>query len=717
MFQGNRNAHEDEELPDDAVIVYFWPGKHNSLSSLFGGDKKVDHVSLRTRGARGYDLKVISPQQWESLPNPISEQLDIDERMLRLNLRDRLINIKIAPEGIHYRVDKADGEIVEGAITDTDLELSEMSFASHIQRNTLGTIKWKIVEFLKNRHPESIGETGIYASFYPVTPTKIATKSSKTKSFDLDRMHHNGQFREMLIYGLDIQKIEEKFQNSLEIINTFSFFASTILGRGHAQNCTSLVFNLLQAGGAKLPTMNIVSFDKKVIIYNVTVEMVLQLLNINRQIAHVNNTQNASHTLLGTVISSNGALIFCHRAVLEQFPFLWLKYAYNEKITYSSFIFIAFTFLRLLRERENSNTLVIASSAISFFLFYMAQHFLYERTLSPRDLYELLNENKEQGGYIYQERPNTFDIRLSSENNWAIVNMIFYGIAGAMIYAYAQTGRIEENAPFLSLKFLAEFIPQFIGTRYIHFNPDISLMAMLMSLPLISRLSGAQYIQDERNFGLAGLMASIQYATENFLDSQDFLWAATFANISSHFMREQLNNNAQLLIPENNTQSSWDKNKPYVIMFGATLLSAKLLLNRPIYSGIIMGAALAYYKKHTNNELKLIREEVSQPQWNKLQLCTLLAHFLISNELFHEEYVISAGIVMGAGWGLIKKQSHTNPESGRGEDELSRSTWSKANITTAISVGAALIGAGFLAYKNLPKICTAVSGITHYLGR
>ena len=698
MFQEDYN----EAFPDNAVIVYFWPGDN---------DKKVDHVSLRTRGARGYDLKIISPQQWDSLPNPINEHLDIDERELRLNLRGRLINIQLVAEGIKYRIDKANGEVVEGTITAIDLNLPEGS----IRLDMIGTIKWKIVDFLKNRYPESIGETGIYASFYPDTPTKMKSRPGKTKSFDLDKKHHKGQFRKIVVYGLDLNKVEEKFQNFLKNGYSFSFFASSILRIVNTQNCTSLVFNLLQAGGAKLPTMNIVSFDKKVIIYNVTLEIVLELLNINRQINSLNNAQNTAHTLLGTIINANVASILCHRAVLEQFPFLWLKYIYNEKVTYSSFMFIAFTVLRLLREHENSNTVIVASSAISFLLFYFAQHFLYERTLSPRDLYELLEESKKHDGAIYQEQFNAFDIKLSSENNWAVINKIFYGIAGAM-YAYVQVGRIEENASFFSVRFLAEFIPHFIGTQFIHFNPDISLIAMLMSLPLISRLSGAQYIQDERNFGFAGLIASIQYATEGFLDSQDFLWAATFYNISSYFMSKQLNNNdVQLLIHGNIIQSRWDKNKPYVVMFGATLISAKLLMNRPAYSGIIMGVALAYYKKYTNNSARLMPEEVNQPQWSKMQLCTLLVYFLIGNELFHQDHAISAGIVMGAGLALVNTQSQANPEADRAENRLPRSTWGKATI--AISVGAALIGAGFLAYKNSANIYNAVSGITKHFGR
>ena len=108
-------------------------------------------------------------------------------------------------------------------------------------------------------------------------------------------------------------------------------------------------------------------------------------------------------------------------------------------------------------------------------------------------------------------------------------------------------------------------------------------------------------------------------------------------------------------------------------------------------------------------------EEVNQPQWSKMQLCTLLVYFLIGNELFHQDHAISAGIVMGAGLALVNTQSQANPEADRAEDRLPRSTWGKATI--AISVGAALIGAGFLAYKNSANIYNAVSGITKHFGR
>lgn len=129
MFQGNRNVNEDEMSGNDAVSVYFWPGDN---------DKKVDHVSLRTRGARGYDLKVV--KSWPALP--INEHLDVSERQLRLNLRARLINI-LVPEGaeeIHYRLYQANEEIIEGAIREADLELPAGSFASHVQRNMIGCV-------------------------------------------------------------------------------------------------------------------------------------------------------------------------------------------------------------------------------------------------------------------------------------------------------------------------------------------------------------------------------------------------------------------------------------------------------------------------------------------------------------------------------------------------------------------------------------------------
>lgn len=155
---------------------------------------------------------------------------------------------------------------------------------------------------------------------------------------------------------------------------------------------------------------------------------------------------------------------------------------------------------------------------------YLCTHYLYEKTLTPRDLLDILEDNISERLTIERRASNHPESLIRRLQRLCSMERAIYLGIGAL-YAYTHTRYYiteTRELPFLSKHFMAEFLCQIVITQFIHFNKDASLIALFMGSPLVAKWTGADHD------GGTGLIGKALTASSNFLHDTVGPWKIGF---------------------------------------------------------------------------------------------------------------------------------------------------------------------------------------------
>lgn len=413
------------------------------------------------------------------------------------------------------------------------------------------------------------GRNGLYISFYP---------EAKYRAYlhDIDAQCGYGgcapDIRISLTH-LDVAAILRKAREFVIERPAYAIFSAAphvidkVISRKNTQNCSLHIYYLLQAGGANLPSINPVPFNKQLIFFILAASCIGELNWYNREISRASGAVCSSETL----VNSGAPLFAYHLAIQAGFSFNWLSYFLDSKANGSSIalglIGAATVFYEIaIKKKDFARTsLIVIAAAMIFPAFYFAQHFLYERTLSPRDLYELLQETiTDKNQILHRHEDTSFSI-----SKTLTFNKIFYLAAGSL-YAYIHTKHYLRETEALSIwnkHFITEFLVQAICTQYIHFNKEASLLAMLMGLPVIGQWTGANYGNS------SGWIGHMDSASRNFLNDGSALMKIAVALVCIALVKQQLKRISTSRIEDEDTpQPISSRSKLGIIGVGAAAI-------------------------------------------------------------------------------------------------------------------------------------------------
>jgi hypothetical protein len=359
------------------------------------------------------------------------------------------------------------------------------------------------------------GASDLYASFFPAWPVdhwdvfllrSVAGRIIDNQLDDLAANHDQPPDITLEIKDLDIVAIRNAcnfIKANLE--STPYFFIHTLSLRG--LNCASFVLGLLRAGGADMPSISPFSMEKLGNVLCFFEAFFSRLHNYDKSISQRLKRPTSVFDLFRT----NAISASYTRSIEYHFSELWINNLHlklldmpgAKPVFFSNYInaYMMFSYFIGLFDKDGlfpgfkisdpfskKSTLTILFSVIIPFI-YLGQSYFYERTLSPKNLGQILLDNIPEKITIQREAIQSLK---SPDVNEKLIENVFLLLAGALYSALKvkQIYKSEKNIGFKEVsKYLLHFLALTTTTQFIHFNKKASYVALMMSMPVINKIT------------------------------------------------------------------------------------------------------------------------------------------------------------------------------------------------------------------------------------
>lgn len=133
--------------------------------------------------------------------------------------------------------------------------------------------------------------------------------------------------------------------------------------------------------------------------------------------------------------------------------------------------------------------------------FYIFQHFLYERTLSPLNIYEIVLDSLPD-----KTRVLSGDVSFQNDDSFKISTHRLCLLSLGIIYTTIKLKYFYDMPKSLSyldtVKYLFNFIKLLTITQLVHFNRDAMYIAFFLSLPYVQKLIKPNFEKGNYLFGI-----------------------------------------------------------------------------------------------------------------------------------------------------------------------------------------------------------------------